>query len=367
MLGVGFLIFSNACASSSTPAGMTNLGNTCYLNAQLQCQFHIPLVRHLILKDVESGDPSGLKSVFEMLEQSNKGSGRIPANPLLLCRRLGINVYTQQDSQEFWKLLLTTELSTYLPNLVDLYQGACESYIKAQDGSNREKRREETFLDISLEVARTNNDNTCPSVLSAIKDSFGVPELLSKAEGNGWKPEKDAEPVDALKGSTLKEAGLPSILQFHLKRFNYDWQTDTMSKLNDKFEFSEVLDLSSVCEMENSEDGCRSIFDLQSIVVHMGQYGSGHYYSYIRTNPNKRNEKSRWFRLDDERVSEVPFTDVISDCFGGRVHLRKRKRDFFKRMFGLGTHLEFGYGGKSSSAYMLQYIKRSDSDLLYSP
>mmetsp|Transcript_33174 Transcript_33174/g.48699 ORF Transcript_33174/g.48699 Transcript_33174/m.48699 type:complete len:261 (-) Transcript_33174:2217-2999(-) len=29
--------------------GLVNLGNTCYLNAQLQCAYHVPLVRELIL------------------------------------------------------------------------------------------------------------------------------------------------------------------------------------------------------------------------------------------------------------------------------------------------------------------------------
>lgn len=113
-------------------------------------------------------------------------------------------------------------------------------------------------------------------MLESLRKSFGEPELLSEAEGNGWRPEKGADKVDAHKGSSLIARGLPCILQCHLKRFNYDWQTDTMSKLNNRFEFPEVLDLSKLCGIEEGQ-GTQTIYDLQSVVIHMGQYGNGHY------------------------------------------------------------------------------------------
>jgi hypothetical protein len=37
---------------------------------------------------------------------------------------------------------------------VDLYQGSFEDYIKATDGSNRERRAEEPFLDLSLDASQ---------------------------------------------------------------------------------------------------------------------------------------------------------------------------------------------------------------------
>ena len=55
----------------------------------------------------------------------------------------------QQDSQEFWKLLLP---AVGLRQLSDLYKGEYEDYISAIDGSGREKRRSEVFLDLSLDV-----------------------------------------------------------------------------------------------------------------------------------------------------------------------------------------------------------------------
>lgn len=81
------------------------------------------------------------------------------------------------------------------------------------------------------------------SIDSALSREFGSPEFLSTAEGSGWRPEKGADKVDALKGSVLRAQGLPSLLQIHLKRFSYDWNTDRMSKLNQRFSFPEVREL----------------------------------------------------------------------------------------------------------------------------
>ena len=134
---------------------------------------------------------------------------------------------------------------------------------------SRHKTSSLFFLIIVLQLHST--------LLESLHDSFGEPELLSVAEGNGWRPEKGADKVDAHKGSSLVAKGLPSILQCHLKRFNYDWQTDTMTKLNNRFEFPDVLDLSSLCDVTEEKDIDLTIYDLQSVVIHMGEYGVGHY------------------------------------------------------------------------------------------
>lgn len=57
----------------------------------------------------------------------------------------------QQDSQEFWKLLLPAVGSE---TLSDLYKGTYVDYISALDGSGRERRKDELFLDLSLDVAK---------------------------------------------------------------------------------------------------------------------------------------------------------------------------------------------------------------------
>ncbi len=256
------------CPTTTSPSnrstlisgGLINLGNTCYLNSQLQCAYHIPKVRNIILDSTitstnkcdndsnansdtdEINNNIGLSSLQQLFKSMHTASlsntnGRQSNDPTFLtpsvstklfCQTLGINVYEQQDSQEFWKLLLP-ELN-YNP-LTNLYKGEYESYITALDGSGREKKRKEIFLDLSLDV--TNFDN----VYDSLEDMFTSGEVLSVKEGNGWRPEKGADKVDALKGCTITRSGLPHILQLHLMRFKYDMISGGMSKINDRFVF----------------------------------------------------------------------------------------------------------------------------------
>lgn len=353
--------------------GLLNLGNTCYLNAQLEAAYHVPRVRELVMNPSSSksrqysDDPAegggaqqttiGLQALGEvfraMQEASLVGLGDFtaPTSTSVLCRNLGINTMEQQDSQEFWKLLLP-ELC--LPPLVDIYQGAYEEYILALDGSGRERRREEPFLDLSLEVSSG-------SIFASLEDLFSKPELLSEKEGNGWRPEKGADRVDALKGSLLRVQGLPSLLQLHLKRFNYDWQSHIMSKINDRFSFPKVLDLSPLCTDIKKNEMSQAVYDLQSVIVHVGEFGSGHYYAYVRPDI----QSNVWYRFDDDKVSEVSFHDVRADAFGGRLQNDDKKQGIFSKILGFGAS-SFGWGGRSSSAYMLQYVRRCDSPSLYS-
>ena len=100
---------------------------------------------------VRSVGLQSMQQVFQAMEHASSGVGGLPVAPRILCQSLGIPVFEQQDSQEFWKLLLP---ALELPALTDLYQGSFEDFIAALDGSGREKKREEPFLDLSLGVSR---------------------------------------------------------------------------------------------------------------------------------------------------------------------------------------------------------------------
>lgn len=320
-------------SSSTTYAGLVNLGNTCYLNAQLQCAYHVPLLRKLIMdardeivevevevevevNDVEAVDEkneennqdaadAGNAETAEMkeiadeeIEQSTQDDADSAADeseattannleeprkktiiktetrkelrsisPALralqhtfnslspsssnsassgtthtLCRTLGINPFIQQDGQEFWKLFIP---EVDYSKMSDLYSGYFEDYVReiiaidseeeekkddsySENSIPRERVRVEPFLDLSIPVSEG-----VGSVELTLRDMFTKPEILKVSEGNGWRPSKDSDKVDAYKGSSLKMEGLPSLLQLHLKRFKYDWETGETSKIND--------------------------------------------------------------------------------------------------------------------------------------
>jgi hypothetical protein len=60
---------------------------------------------------------------------------------------------------------------------------------------------------------------------------------------------------------------------------------------------------------------------------------------------------------------------MANDSYGGQVAQetkeKKSKRGLLRRVFGSMNSGAYGYGGRTSSAYMLQYIRRSDIPLLY--
>ena len=166
---------TSTLTSPLVSTGLKNLGNTCYMNAQLQCAFHIPAVRRITLAEDEKTDQpieddeaeeeasessntpetvtsDALRAMQGIItEMTQAADQRLPAvAPRSFCFRLGIPVMVQQDSQEFWKLLLPAMNKESLSNL---YKGSFEDYIVALDGSGREKRREELFLDLSLDIS----------------------------------------------------------------------------------------------------------------------------------------------------------------------------------------------------------------------
>ena len=401
------IALSSAASSlaSTHLVGLRNLGNTCYLNAQLQCAYHIPLVRSIVLdssscnsnnnkgnddEDTSDDNDDGsdekqpalptvspallaLACVFADMAAAavpTGSHGKLAAvSPIVLTRTLGIPVYEQQDSQEFWKLLLP---ALNVAHLTDLYQGSFQDYICAQDGSGRQRVREETFLDISLNVRDGG------SVQDSLAETFGEPELLRVSEGNGWRPAKGEDKVDALKGSRLLAQGLPAILQLHLKRFNYDWNRDLMEKSNVPFSFEPQLDLGPLCYTADKDDSTEKdnkqsiLYDLQGVVIHVGEYNAGHYYAYIRPNL----DSDTWFRINDDEIDQVTWEDVITDAIGGmaktnkgsRTKDDKPRRGFLGRVLGaLGKKGggSYGFGGSTSNAYVLQYVKRSERNRLY--
>jgi ubiquitin carboxyl-terminal hydrolase 7 len=105
-----------------------------------------------------------------------------------------------------------------------------------------------------------------------------------------------------------------------------------------------------------------TVYDLQSVVVHVGEFGSGHYYAYVR--PDIRSDE--WYRFNDHEVVQVTFQEVINDSYGGSVAQKeKAKRGLLSRVFGSKHGSSFGWGGRTSSAYMLQYVRRCDIPELY--
>ena len=355
-------------------AGLKNQGATCYLNSLLQTLFHLRSFRKAVYAiptkeadEPESCIPLALQRLFYYMESAP--SSKYPVGTRQLTASFGwtsAESFQQHDVQELSRVLCDTLEEKMKGTVVEgalgrLFQGHTVTTVSCTDVAYSSSRQE-TFLDLQLDV------KGCADVAASF-GKYCEKEVLEgdnkyAAEGHGLQ--------NAVKSVTF--ASLPPVLQLQLKRFEYDPQRGTMCKVNDRYEFSPQLDLSSFLARRpgDPDDG---IYILHSVLVHSGGVHSGHYYAFINPTcetasrdldpgnesapppPGGAPHPSPWLRFDDERVTREPARHAVEDNFG----------EFSASQPGPGdddlTPLPWRHPvttGRVSSAYMLVYVRKSD-------
>lgn len=306
--------------------GLSNQGNTCYLNSILQSLFHLPIFRRAIYR-MPPGSPSlilALQRLFFRLQYHYKYSFTTEVMQTFECNSLHLG--SQNDTQEFLKLFQDTIEAMMKKTPVEgtvekLFRGSIVNYIRCVNAPY-ESVRSEYFYDISLNV------KGFPDVYASFKKFCEIEVLqgdqLYDAEGHGFQV--------AHKGIIFET--LPPVLHLHLIRYEYDIYTDQFQKVNDKYIFPEILNLNMFVDPNSrSKD---YVYHLQGVLVHSGNLNGGHYVAYIK--PGKETD---WFKFNDSVVTKVSPKEAILDNYGD----------------GIGN----------TSAYMLIYMLESELDWLYEP
>lgn len=326
--------------------GLRNLGNTCFMNAGLQCLCHIEPFAAFFLsgrfeREVNSTNPLGnggeLAKAFADLMQLMWQSDRSTQDPRSIRRKLAriaphlFEGYSQQDVHEFLAFCLdglhedlnrvhvrpppptdqeeaeferaaasrgeefAAALSwmRYLQRgksfLVDLMQGQLRSVVTCTCCGYQSKRFE-PFLYLSVPVWR--GMRTVSDALS----QYLQEEVLEGDEQ--WFCERCKQRVDALKKIDVWK--LPTVLVLHLKRFEYDVRSGRFRKVDTKLAAGEQIDFTAYCSSDQ-RDG--ALFDVVGVANHIGPYGHGHYTATCRVGAS--DGVPSWYHFDDDRVTPV--------------------------------------------------------------
>lgn len=323
--------------------GLRNRGNSCFMNAGLQCLSHIePLAEFFLSRqyeaDLNETNPLGCKGrlarLFAELQKALWQSEQKVFDPGALhtaLRKFAPHLFEggeQQDVQEFLAFYLdglhedlnrvrvqpppTTEeqevedsrlgeergdefaaalawlrhLERGKSFLVDLLQGQMRSSLTCSR-CGHVARRFEPFLYLSLPVAKGMTSVT--DCLSKYLEA----EVLSGDEQ--WNCPKCNAAVDASKKIDLWK--LPPVLVLHLKRFAFDAAQMRFEKTENRLSMRlSLLDLTKFCSSEQREG---AVYNVACVANHLGSFESGHYTATCRVGGVRA---GTWQHFDDGRV-----------------------------------------------------------------
>ena len=331
------------------------------MNSMLQTLYHLPVFRHLLYSlptDADSGGsvPLSLQRVFYHLQTSTSA-----VSTKHLTQAFGWNSlesWQQHDVQEFSRVLLDAiserVKKTEMEGKPDaLFAGKSQMYVECVHVPYKSERVE-TYLDLAMNV------KGCRGLRESF-DQYVEVEILDK--DNAYRAEQFGL-QEARKGSRFLT--FPPVLQLQLKRFEYNFERDMNVKVNDRFEFPTLLDLSSYiytpppsadapAPPPSSDDPAQ--YYLHSVLVHSGSGHGGHYYSFIRPFfQGVPYAESGWYKFDDETVTTATEEEATVGNYGGDMR--------GNAYFPLGR-----MSMSNANAYMLVYVRKSvvEAQLQLSP
>ncbi|GAB2296553.1 hypothetical protein Dimus_030664 [Dionaea muscipula] len=302
-------------------AGLQNLGQTCFMNAILQCFTHtVAFVQGLFSSNMLECSKRGYYDRFCVLcslRDHIKAALEYPdgvIQPYHLVDNLNnissvFGRYQQEDAHEYLQCLsnkLDSCWSNHPKNAKDAQEEKSESLVKQTFGGRLVSQLRcckcghisdtyEPTIDLSLEI------DDADSLQSAL-ESFTKVEKLEDS-GSKFTCEGCKEQVSVEKQLKLAEA--PSVATFHLKRFKTNGVS--VEKIDKTVCYPLELDLEPyTVAVETGKTDLK--YELYAYVVHMGRSpSSGHYLCVIRSGPDN------WFQFDDSQVRRIQEVEALSE------------------------------------------------------
>ena len=322
--------------------GLRNLGNTCFMNAVLQCLCNTaPLsmffvtgqYRYAINRANKMGTSGELAEEYGELVSALWLRGYKSLSPTYFKQSLSkfapqFAGTSQQDCQEFCSYLLDGlhedlnmiskkeyvkhpeldrfsdveagrimwDLHTKRDDSIiqKLFQGQLKSSVRCRT-CNYESKSFDPFTFLSLSVPPRSSRTS----LEVLLKEFTQQELVSGSDA--WVCPKCKGPREAVKSICTWK--LPKILIVHLKRFYYEGPF--RSKLNTHIKFP--LSGLKLPDQHTGRPGQSKSYSLYGVANHIGDINGGHYTAYCK-NP----DTERWHEFNDSTVTSISESKVCS-------------------------------------------------------
>uniref|UniRef100_A0A3Q3WSN2 Ubiquitin carboxyl-terminal hydrolase n=1 Tax=Mola mola TaxID=94237 RepID=A0A3Q3WSN2_MOLML len=366
------------------PCGLTNLGNTCYMNATVQCLRSVPELKTALrrysgaLRSSGANAPSqyitaALRDLYETMDKTSSS-----LSPIILLQFLHMafpqfaekgdqGQYLQQDANECWLQMMKVLQQKLDPLEADtpMESGAASACTK--------KNFIDQYFGVEFETIMKCTESEDEEPIKGKENQlqfscFINPEVKYLATGLRLRLQEEITKMstslerNALYIKSSKLSRVPAYLTIQMVRFFYKEKASVNAKVLKDVKFPLMLDIYELCTTELQEkmlpirskfkevedkklekqqqksskkpDGAKEVkYESFSFPDDIGSNNSGYYdLQAVLTHQGRssssghyvgwvKRKEDEWFKFDDDKVSVVSPEDILRLSGGGDWHI----------------------------------------------